>query len=129
ALLITVPLFLLGFVPVLGQTVVPALGLCVSGYFLAAELTSVAMQRREIPVRERLALLRGRRSLALGFGAPLVLCFLVPFVAVLLMPGAVAGAALLVRDVVDGARGTPAAPAAQAPPHAARPHVPGPPAS
>ncbi len=130
ALLFTVPLFLLGFVPVLGQTVVPVLGFCVSGFFLTTELTSVAMQRRDIPVRERLRLLRARRSLVLGFGVPLVLSFLVPFVAVLLMPGAVAGAALLVRDVVDGRRGDPVAPghAGQAPsPHTFRPHVPGPP--
>ncbi|AXK33023.1 hypothetical protein DVA86_10550 [Streptomyces armeniacus] len=101
ALLYALPLFLLGFVPVLGQTVVPVLGICVSGFFLTLELTSVAMQRRDIPVRERLRLLRTRRGLAIGFGAPLVLAFLVPFVAVLLMPGAVAGAALLVRDVLD----------------------------
>jgi CysZ protein len=91
-------LFVLGFVPVLGQTVVPVLGCCVSGFFLTAELTAVAMQRRGVPVRERLALLRGRRLLALGFGVPLVLMFLVPLVAVLVMPGAVAGATLLVRD-------------------------------
>lgn len=103
ALMFAVPLFALGFVPVVGQTVVPVLGICVSGFFLTVELTSVAMQRRDIPVRERLRLLRRRRGLALGFGVPLVLAFLVPFVAVLLMPGAVAGAALLVRDVTDAA--------------------------
>lgn len=101
ALLFALPLFALGFVPVLGQTVVPVLGICVSGFFLTVELTSVAMQRRDIPVRERLRLLRARRGLAIGFGVPLVLAFLLPFVAVLLMPGAVAGAALLVRDVTD----------------------------
>ncbi|MGA5704324.1 EI24 domain-containing protein [Peterkaempfera bronchialis] len=93
-------LFLLGFVPVLGQTVVPVLACCVSGFFLAVELTAVAMQRRGVPVRERLALLRGRKMLALGFGVPLVLLFLLPLVAVLVMPGAVAGATLLVRDLV-----------------------------
>jgi CysZ protein len=93
-------LFLLGFVPVLGQTVVPALGFCVSGFFLTLELTGVALQRRGVPVRERLALLKGRRMLALGFGVPLVLLFLVPLAAVLAMPGAVAGATLLVRDLV-----------------------------
>ncbi|MCT2593820.1 EI24 domain-containing protein [Streptomyces sp. N2-109] len=102
ALLLAAPLFLLGFIPVIGQTVVPVLGICVSGFFLTLELTSVAMQRRDIPVRDRLRLLRARKGLALGFGVPLVLSFLVPFVAVLLMPGAVAGAALLVRDVTGG---------------------------
>jgi CysZ protein len=98
-LLFTVPLFLLGFLPVVGQTVVPALGFGVSGFFLTLELVSVAMQRRGIPVRERLRILRTRRALALGFGVPLVLLFLVPLLAVVLMPGAVAGAALLVRDL------------------------------
>ncbi|MCD0482635.1 EI24 domain-containing protein [Streptacidiphilus sp. ASG 303] len=96
-------LFVLGFVPVLGQTVVPVLGFCVSGFFLAVELTGVAMQRRAVPVRERLALLRGRRMLALGFGVPLVLLFLLPLVAVFAMPGAVAGATLMVRDLVPDA--------------------------
>lgn len=93
-------LFALGFIPVVGQTVVPALGFCVSGFFLAEELTAVALQRRGVELRERLGLLRGRRMLTLGFGIPLTLAFLVPFVAVFLMPGAVAGATLMVRDLV-----------------------------
>ncbi|SDM78961.1 EI24 domain-containing protein [Streptomyces wuyuanensis] len=94
-------LFALGFVPVVGQTVVPVLGFCVTGFFLAEELTAVALQRRRVELRERLVLLRGRRMLTLGFGVPLALAFLVPFVAVLLMPGAVAGATLLVRDLTE----------------------------
>lgn len=102
-LLFTVPLFFLGFLPVVGQTVIPALGFAVSGFFLAVELSSVAMQRRGIPVRERVRILRTRKALALGFGVPLVLMFLVPLVAVLLMPGAVAGAAMLVRDLTGEA--------------------------
>ncbi|MFH8615624.1 EI24 domain-containing protein [Streptomyces sp. NPDC017979] len=93
-------LFALGFVPVLGQTVVPAIGFCVSGFFLAEELTAVALQRRGVELRQRLVLLRGRRMMVLGFGVPLTLAFLVPFVAVFLMPGAVAGATLMVRDLL-----------------------------
>lgn len=96
-------LFALGFVPVLGQTVVPVLGFCVSGFFLAVELTSFAFQRRSVPLRERLRLLRRRLGLALGFGVPLVLLFLVPLAAVVLMPGAVAGATLMIRDVLPAA--------------------------
>lgn len=92
-------LFAAGFVPVVGQTVVPAIGFCVSGFFLTEELTAVALQRRGVEFRERLGLLRGRRMAALGFGVPLTLAFLVPFVAVLLMPGAVAGATLMARDL------------------------------
>lgn len=40
------------------------------------------------------------RLLILGFGVPLGLAFLVPFVAVFLMPGAVAGATLLARSLL-----------------------------
>ncbi|MEV5674679.1 EI24 domain-containing protein [Streptomyces sp. NPDC052179] len=118
-------LFALGFIPVLGQTVVPAIGFCVSGYFLSEELTAVALQRRGMVLKDRLTLLRGRRMLVLGFGVPLTLAFLVPFVAVFLMPGAVAGATLMARDLVapegaggaagsDGAAGSRAANAAPA---------------
>ncbi|MGG7574584.1 EI24 domain-containing protein [Streptomyces sirii] len=108
-------LFLLGFVPFIGQTVIPAIGFCVSGFFLAVELTSVAMQRRDIPVRERLRMMRGRKGLAIGFGTPLVLLFLIPFIAVVLMPGAVAGATLLVRDLVADEEEPPATDPAGAP--------------
>ncbi|MER7701682.1 EI24 domain-containing protein [Kitasatospora sp. NPDC097605] len=93
-------LFAAGFIPVVGQTVVPVLGFLVSGFFLTLELTSVALQRRGVAQRERLRLLRGRLGLALGFGVPLVLAFLVPLVTVVAMPGAVAGATLLARDLV-----------------------------
>jgi CysZ protein len=106
-----VVLFALGFVPVVGQTVVPALGFCVSGFFLTVELASVSMQRRGVELRKQLRLMRGRLMLVLGFGVPIVLAFLVPFVAVLLMPGAVAGATLLTRELLpDEPEGT--APAA-----------------
>jgi CysZ protein len=92
-------LFALGFVPVLGQTVVPVIGFMVTGFFLTQELTSVALQRREVELRDRLALLRARKRLVWGFGTPLALAFVVPFVAVFLMPGAVAGATMLAREL------------------------------
>ncbi|MEV4947430.1 EI24 domain-containing protein [Streptomyces sp. NPDC053755] len=92
-------LFAAGFIPVVGQTVVPALGFCVSGFFLAHELTSVALQRRSVGQKERLRMLRGRRMLTLGFGVPLALAFVIPFLAVFLMPGAVAGATLMAREL------------------------------
>jgi CysZ protein len=93
-------LFALGFVPVIGQTVIPVIGFCISGFFLAVELTAVAFQRRGVPLKSRLRLLRGRLLLTLGFGVPLALLFLLPLVAVFAMPGAVAGATLLARDLL-----------------------------
>ncbi|WP_285707417.1 EI24 domain-containing protein [Microtetraspora sp. NBRC 16547] len=97
-LLFTIPLFVLGFVPVIGQTVVPVLGAIVSGFFLTVELTALPLERRGIPRKERFALLRGDKGATLGFGVLLFLAFLVPLVAVVLMPAAVAGAAMLVRE-------------------------------
>jgi CysZ protein len=100
ALLWGVLLFALGFLPFVGQTVVPVIGFFVTGFFLTEELAAVALQRRDVDLRARLALLRSRRTLVWGFGAPLGLSFLVPFVAVFLMPGAVAGATFLARDLL-----------------------------
>ncbi|OIK02469.1 hypothetical protein BIV25_02405 [Streptomyces sp. MUSC 14] len=93
-------LFALGFVPLVGQTAVPVLGFFVTGFFLTEELASVALQRRGVELRARLALLRSRKTLVWGFGTPLGLAFLVPFAAVFLMPGAVAGATLLARELL-----------------------------
>lgn len=94
-------LFALGFIPVLGQTAVPVIGFFVTGFFLTEELAAVALQRRGVELRARLALLRSRKTLIWGFGTPLAVAFLIPFVAVFLMPGAVAGATLMARDLLD----------------------------
>ncbi|MEU2375828.1 EI24 domain-containing protein [Streptomyces misionensis] len=100
ALVWGVLLFALGLLPFVGQTVVPVIGFFVTGFFLTEELTAVALQRRGVELRARLALLRSRRMLVWGYGTPLGLVFLVPFVAVFLMPGAVAGATLLARELL-----------------------------
>lgn len=90
--------FVLGFLPVVGQTVVPVVAACVSGYFLTFELTSIALERRGLRRRERFAALRRNRALAVGFGASVFVVFLIPLAAVFAMPGAVAGGTLLARE-------------------------------
>ena len=97
SVLIGVPLFVAGFVPVVGQTVVPVLAATVAGWILAVELTGVPFQRRGRRLADRRRVLRGHRPMALGFGVAVFLCFLVPLGAVLLMPAAVAGGTLLAR--------------------------------
>jgi uncharacterized protein involved in cysteine biosynthesis len=98
ALLLAVLFFALGFLPGIGQTVVPVVAACVSGYLLAGELTSLALERRGLRRRERHALLRRARPLAVGFGTATFVMFLIPFGAVFAMPGAVAGGTLLARE-------------------------------
>jgi CysZ protein len=92
--------FLLALVPLLGQTVVPLLGACVAAWLLTVELTSVAFERRGVGLANRLRLLWRHRALALGFGGTVLLVFLLPFGAIIVMPGAVAGGALLARRLV-----------------------------
>ena len=95
--LIGVPLFAAGFIPVVGQTVVPVVGALVGGWFLALELVGAPFYRRGMRLPDRRARLRADRPTALGFGVAVFLCFLIPLGAVLVMPAAVAGAALLAR--------------------------------
>lgn len=97
-----VALFALGFIPVVGQTIVPVLAAFCGGWFIAVELTGFAFDARGLSLRERRRMLRGRRASALGFGVVTYLLFLVPFAAVLVMPAAVAGATLLSRSALDG---------------------------
>ncbi|GAA2504303.1 EI24 domain-containing protein [Winogradskya humida] len=94
-----IPLFLAGFIPVVGQTVIPVIGAAVGGWLLALELTGVPFERRGKRLKHRREELRKRRPLALGFGVAVFLCFLIPLGAVLLMPAAVAGSTLLSRKV------------------------------
>lgn len=100
SILFGIPLLLLGFVPVVGQLLGLVLGAAVGGWLLAVELSGVPFQRRGKRLRDRRAALRGRRAMTLGFGVAVFLSFLVPLGAVLLMPAAVAGAALLSRTAL-----------------------------
>ncbi|WP_200210817.1 EI24 domain-containing protein [Micromonospora coerulea] len=95
--LVGVPLFAAGFIPVVGQTVVPVIGAAVGGWFLALELVGAPFYRRGMRLPDRRSLLRADRPTALGFGVAVFVCFLIPLGAVLLMPAAVAGATLLAR--------------------------------
>lgn len=113
--LVGVPLFIAGFIPVVGQVVVPVVGAVVGGWFLALELVGSPFYRRGMRLPERRQVLRANWPMALGFGVLVFLCFLIPLGAVLIMPAAVAGAALLTRrmlgdplDEVTSGPGTPA---------------------
>jgi CysZ protein len=97
SILCGIPLFVLGFVPVVGQIVPPVLGGAIGGWLLALELTGAPFQRRGQRLRDRRRVFRANRPLALGFGVAVFLCFLIPLGAVLIMPAAVAGATLLSR--------------------------------
>ena len=102
-------LFVGGFVPVVGQTVVPVVGALVGGWFLAVELTGYAFDARGRSLAERRRGLAVNRARTLGLGTATYLLFFVPLGAVLVMPAAVAAATLLAREVAAGPTGATAA--------------------
>ncbi|MGY3517312.1 MULTISPECIES: EI24 domain-containing protein [Micromonospora] len=97
SVLVGIPLFAAGFIPVVGQTVVPVIGAAVGGWFLALELAGTPFYRRGMRLPDRRTLLKADRPTTLGFGVAVFVCFLIPLGAVLVMPAAVAGATLLTR--------------------------------
>jgi CysZ protein len=100
SLTVSVVLFVLGFLPVIGQTVIPAIAAIIGGWLLAVELTGIPFNRRGLRLAERRRILRANRTLALGFGIPVFLMLLIPFAAVVVVPAAVAGSTLLTRKVL-----------------------------
>lgn len=90
-------LFALGFIPLVGQILVPAVGALFGGWFLTLELTGRAFDSRGRTLRERRRALGASRAATVGFGAATYLSFLVPLGAVIMMPAAVAGSTLLAR--------------------------------
>lgn len=103
-----VVLFLAGFLPLLGQTVVPVVGALFGGWVLALELTGNAFDRRGLALAGRREVLRGHRWTAVGFGTSVFIGFMIPLGAVLLMPAGVAGATLLAHRTSAGSEQDPA---------------------
>lgn len=100
SVLIAIPLLLAGFLPLLGQTVVPAIAIAVGGYLLGIELTAIPFARRGRSLKERRRILSRRRSLVLGLSVPAYLLCLVPFAALLVIPAAMAGGTVLAHRLI-----------------------------
>jgi CysZ protein len=103
SLLFTIPLVVAGFIPVVGQTVVPVLLALVTAWFLALELVGVSFYRRGMTLAQRRAVLRRRRGLALGLGLPASLLCAIPLAAIIVMPVAFVGGVLVARETMDTA--------------------------
>lgn len=91
---------LLGLIPGVGGALSAVTAVFLTGMLLADELGSRALTARGLVASQRRALMRRHRALTLGFGVATQLCFLVPGGAVATMPAAVAGSALLARELL-----------------------------
>lgn len=106
-LLLTAPLslglFLLALIPVVGTAVAWTLGVLFGGWFVALEFTAIPFERRGMILGDRRRILRARRARTLGFGAMAFVMSAVPPLAILAMPSAVAGGTMLARLAIDEA--------------------------
>jgi CysZ protein len=100
SLMFTIPLVIAGFVPVVGQTVVPVLLALVTAWFLALELVAVSFYRRGMDLRLRRTTMARRRALALGLGLPASLLCAIPFAAIIVMPVAFVGGVLVAHETL-----------------------------
>jgi len=102
---VAVVLLALGFIPVVGQTLVPVLGAVTGGWLLALELTGFSFEARGFTGTAKRRALGTDRARTLGFGMATYLVFFIPFAAVVIMPAAVAGATMIARDAAASAVG------------------------
>ncbi|MBP2473020.1 CysZ protein [Crossiella equi] len=100
AILCNLPLFLAGFIPVVGQTVIPVVVACVGGWILALELVAVPFTRRGLNLGARHRTLRNHRAMVLGLGVPAYLLCAVPFLSIIAMPVAFIGATIMAREAL-----------------------------
>jgi CysZ protein len=101
AILGALMLFATGFVPVVGQTVVPVLSAIFGGWMLGIELVGAPFERRGIlRLADRRAAMRVRRLRVLGFAVPTFLLLAIPFAGVVVFPVATAGGTLLARQLL-----------------------------
>ena len=99
--LVTLPLFAIGFIPVVGQVVVPVLSATFGGWMLGLELIGSTFERRNrLNLTERRAAMRKHRARVLGFAVPTFLLLAIPFVGVLVFPIATAAGTLLARQLL-----------------------------
>jgi CysZ protein len=94
-------LFATGFIPVIGQTVVPVISASFGGWMLAIELVGSTFERRGLlRVADRRAAMRTRRLRVLGFAVPTFLLLAIPFAGAVVFPIATAGGTLLARQLI-----------------------------
>lgn len=99
-LLVTICVFAIGFIPVIGQVIATVASAVFGGWILALEMTGGAMERRGLlGLRARNRILRANRARVLGFAVPTFLLLAIPFVAIAVFPAASAGGTLLARAI------------------------------
>lgn len=90
-----VVLFLFGFMPALGQTVVPVLTFIFGAWLLAIQYCDYPFDNHKISFKQMRNALAQRRTMNFTFGALVSLFTMIPFVNLVAMPVAVCGASAM----------------------------------
>lgn len=85
-------LFLLGFIPALGQTLIPLLMFLFTAWLLAIQYCDYPFDNHKVSFSQMRTQLAGKKVLNLTFGSLIALCTFVPLVNFLIIPVAVCGA-------------------------------------
>lgn len=94
-------LFATGFLPVIGQTVIPVISAIFGGWMLGIELVGSPFERRGLlRLADRRTAMRTQRLRVLGFAVPTFLLLAIPFAGVVVFPIATAGGTLLARQLL-----------------------------
>lgn len=91
-------LLLLNLVPVLGTFLYALLSVLLTLFFLAVEYTGFVFSRHRLDFRLQRRYIFARKALLLGFSSGVLALLAIPFLQLLCIPAAVAGATLLCND-------------------------------
>lgn len=94
---LSIGIFFIGLIPVVGTITSWTLGALIGGWFVALELTSIPFERRGLVLRDRRRALGQRRARTLGFGTMAFIMSIVPPLAAATMPAGVAAGTILAR--------------------------------
>lgn len=89
-----IPLLILFLIPVINIGA-PALWFAFSAWMLGITYTAYPLENHEIPFKNQHAIVKQKRWATFGFGIAVLLVTMIPFVNLVVMPAAVAGATVL----------------------------------
>ncbi len=95
---IQITLFLMSFVPVVGQIIFVTITPVFMALVMAFEFTGYSLDRRGFHLKEKWAYIKGSMGIAIGFGLAVSVTLLIPIVNFTLLPLAVTGGTMLIIE-------------------------------
>ncbi len=91
-------LFILSWIPFIGQTLIPLCWLLFNAWMMAIQYCDYAFDNHKVPFATMKTALKTNRSQSMGFGAGVAFFTLIPIVNIFVMPAAVCGATAMWVD-------------------------------